>query len=159
MSSLPRRLDVQEAAEDVRHRTLSELPRTLDRLIYLASMRDYNTGLYYHDGLAARFSQEVACEALADCHREVFRQLVACSLENVVCQMEAYMKSTHTSPGEFLAAWRKLEPYRVAVPVEADPLSAQLLFSTFKIALAILEARLNPRSRESDASPHQSPGR
>ncbi len=69
------------------------------------------------------------------------------------------MKSTHTSPGEFLAAWRKLEPYRVAVPVEADPLSAQLLFSTFKIALAILEARLNPRSRESDASPLRSPGR
>ncbi len=80
MSSLPRRLDVQEAAEDVRHRTLSGLPQVLDRLIYLASMRDYNTGLYYHDGLAARFSQEVACEALADCHREVFRQLVACSL-------------------------------------------------------------------------------
>lgn len=153
MSALARRLDVQEAAEDVRHRTLSELPQALDRLIYLASMRDYNTGLYYHDGLAARFSQEVACEALADCHREVFRQLVACSLENLVCQMEAYMKSTHTSPGQFLAAWRKLEPYRVAVPVEADPLSAQLLFSTFKIALAILEGRLNPRSRESDASP------
>ncbi len=159
MSSLPRRLDVQEAAEDVRHRTLSELPRALDQLIYLASLRDYNTGLYYHDGLAARFSQEVACEALADCHREVFRKLVACSLENVVCQMEAYMKSTHTSPGEFLTAWRKLEPYRVAVPVEADLLSAQLLFSTFKIALAILEARLNPRSRGSGASPLRSPGR
>jgi hypothetical protein len=151
VSSLPRRLDVQEAAEDLRHRTLSAFPQSLDRLIYLASMRDYNTGLYYHDGLAARFSQEVACEALADCHREVFRQLVACSLENVVCQMETYMKSTHTSPGEFLAAWRKLEPYRVAVPVEADPLSAQLLFSTFKIALAILEARLTRHPEGSGA--------
>ena len=129
----------------MRHRTLAELPQALDRLIYLASMRDYNTGLYYHDGLAARFSQEVACEALADCHREAFRQLVTCSLEDVVGQMETYMKSTHSSPGEFLAAWRKLEPYRVAVPVESDPLSAQLLFSTFKVALAILEARLSPR--------------
>ncbi|HXU20354.1 MAG TPA: hypothetical protein VN788_07220 [Verrucomicrobiae bacterium] len=155
MSSLPRRLDVQEAADDVRQRTLSELPQSLDRLIYLASMRDYNTGLYYHDGLAARFSQEVACEALADCHREVFRQLVACPLENVVGQMEAYMKSTHTSPSEFLAAWRKLEPYRVVVPVEADPLSTQLLFSTFKIALAILEARLTHSPEESGASPRR----
>ena len=155
MSALARRLDVHEAAEDVRHRTLSELPQSLDRLIYLASMRDYNTGLYYHDGLAARFSQEVACEALADCHREVFRQLVACSLENLVCQMEAYMKSTHTSPGGFLSAWRKLEPYRVAVPVEADPLSTQLLFSSFKIALAILEARLIPRPGAPGASPRQ----
>lgn len=155
MNSRPRRLDVQEAAEDVRHRTLSGLPQGLDRLIYLASMRDYNTGLYYHDGLAARFSQEVACEALSDCHREVFRQLVSCPVENVVCQMEAYMKSTHTSPADFVAAWRKLEPYRVAVPVEADPLSAQLLFSTFKIALAILEARLAHPLEGSAASPRR----
>ena len=47
------------------------------------------TGLYYHDGLASRFTQEVACEALADCHREAYPQLVGFSLENLVCQMEA----------------------------------------------------------------------
>ena len=144
MSVMPRRMDVQQAAEDLRRRTLSEIPRSLDRLIYLASMRDYNTGLYYHDGLASRFSQEVACEALADCHREAFRDLVGSPLRDLVCQMEGYMDSTHTSPGEFLTAWRKLEPYRVAVPVETDPLSAEFLFSNFKIALAILEARLHP---------------
>jgi hypothetical protein len=142
VTSPRRRLDVQQAAEDLRHRTLSEMPRSLDRLIYLASMRDYNTGLYYHDGLASRFSQEVACEALADCHREAFRQLVECSVEDLVGQMKGYMDSTHISPGEFLTAWSKLEPYRVAVPVESNPLSAQFLFSSFKIALAILESRL-----------------
>jgi hypothetical protein len=141
--SPPRRMDVMQAADDLRHRTLSDMPRSLDRLIYLASMRDYNTGLYYHDGLAARFSQEVACEALADCHREAFRELIGCSVEDLVGQMEAYMGSTHTSPIDFLTAWRKLEPYRVAVPVESDPLSAQFLFSSFKIALAILESRLD----------------
>jgi hypothetical protein len=138
-------MDVQQAAEDLRRRSLSDLPRPLDRLIYLASMRDYNTGFYYHDGLASRYSQEVACEALADCHREAFHELVGCSLEELVAQMKGYMTSTHTSPNDFLAAWRGLEPYRVAVPVETDPLSAQFLFSSFKIALAILESRLNPR--------------
>jgi hypothetical protein len=147
----PRRLDVQEAAEDLRQRTLAEIPRSLDRLIYLASMRDYNTGLYYHDGLASRFSQEVACEALADCHSEAFRQLVGCSVEDLVRQMEGYMDSTRTSPIDFLTAWKKLEPYRVAVPVETDPLSAQFLFSSFKIALAILESRLVPHRAGPDA--------
>jgi len=137
-----RRIDVAQAATDLRNRTLAEIPRSLDRLIYLASMRDYNTGLYYHDGLASRFTQEVACEALADCHREAFSQLVGCSLRELVSQMEGYIDSTHTSPRDFVAAWKKLEPYRVAVPVETDPLTAQLLFSSFKIALAILEARL-----------------
>jgi hypothetical protein len=144
VASFPRRMDVQQAAEDFRRRSLADLPRALDRLIYLASMRDYNTGLYYHDGLASRYSQEVACEALSDCHREAFRELVRCSLEELVAQMQGYMGSTHTSPADFLAAWRGLEPYRVAVPVEIDPLSAQFLFSSFKIALAILESRLNP---------------
>jgi hypothetical protein len=152
---LATRMDVEDAAQDLRHRTLADIPRSLDRMIYLASMRDYNTGLYYHDGLASRFTQEVACEALADCHREAYRQLVGCSLENLVCQMEAYMGSTHTSPTEFLATWKKLEPYRVAVPVEVDPLSAQFLFSSFKIALAVLEARLQPPPRGSSALPRQ----
>lgn len=144
-------MDVQQAAEDLRFRTLSAIPRPLDRLIYLASMRDYNTGLYYHDGLASRFSQEAASEALADCHAEAFRQLVHCSLEDLVVQMEAYVSSTHTNLDEFLVAWMKLEPYRVAVPVETDPLSMEFLFSNFRVALAILEARLHPRPAGSGA--------
>ena len=144
-------MDVQQAAEDFQRRSLSGYPRPLDQLIYLASMRDYNTGLYYHDGLASRYSQEVACEAMADCHRDAFRKLLASSLEDLVDQMEAYMASTHTSRTDFLTAWKRLEPYRVAVPVESDPLAAQFLFSSFKIALAILETRLRSQPVELSA--------
>jgi len=144
-------MDVLQAADDLRRRSLMGYPRPLDRLIYLASMRDYNTGIYYHDGLASRYSAEVACEAMADCHREAFRQLVSNSLEELVDQLEAYMASTHTSPADFVTAWKGLEPYRVAVPVESDPLSAQLLFSSFRIALAILESRLRPQPAALDA--------
>jgi len=143
-----RRMDVDQAVDDLRHRTLSEIPRSLDRLIYLASMRDYNTGLYYHDGLASRFTQEVACQALADCHRDAFNQLVSCSLRELVAQMEEYISATHTSPRNFVTAWKKLEPYRVAVPVETDPVVAHFLFSSFKIALAVLEARLHSAQAE-----------
>ena len=139
-------MDVLQAADDLRRRSLASYPRPLDRLIYLASMRDYNTGLYYHDGLASRYSAEVACEAMADCHREAFRQLVGNSLEELVQQLEAYMASTHTSPADFVTAWKGLDPYRVAIPVESDPLAAQLLFSSFRIALAILESRLHPQT-------------
>jgi hypothetical protein len=142
MSWRTKRENVERAAEDLRRRTLSEIPRSLDRLIYLASMRDYNTGLYYHDGLAGRFSQEAACEALADCHREAFRELLGTSLEELVAQIEAYVRATRTSPFDFITAWKKLEPYRVAVPVQTDSLSSEFLFSNFKVALAILEARL-----------------
>src|ERR1700683_4131021 len=158
MSRMPKRMDVQEAAQDLQHRTLSKMPRSLDRLIYLASTRDYNTGLYYHDGLASRFGEEVACEALAECHREAFQELVTSSLEGLVRQMEAYMNSARTRPNDFLGMWRGLEPYRVAVPVGTDTLSAGLLFSNFRVALAILDARLHDhRVQEQGAWPPQSP--
>lgn len=149
MGTLTKRMDVQKAAEDVRLRTLAKISRPLDRFIYLASMRDYNTGVYHHDGLASRFSPEVACEALADCHREVYRRLLSCSLEDLVRQMEDYIASSHTSPRDFISVWRGIEPYRVAIPVETDSFSAQFLFANFRIALAIVEERL--------AAPRHSP--
>jgi len=156
MTSYPRRTDVLQAVQDLRDRTLAGMPRPLDRLIYLASTRDYNTGLYYHDGLASRFTPEVACEALASCHFDVFRQLVLCPLEDLVAQLEAYVGSTQANPGEVIATWRKLEPYRVAVPLETDPLSVEFLHSSFRIALAILEARRKSLPSESPASPRPS---
>jgi hypothetical protein len=64
---------VQEAYDDLLRRTLARIPSDLGRLIYLASMRDYNTGRYHHDGLAARFSPAVAREALEMAHHNVFR--------------------------------------------------------------------------------------
>ena len=139
------RMEVREAKNDLCSRTLSHMPRALDRLIYLASTRDYNTGLYYHDGLASRFGEDAACEALAECHNEAMRELVSSSLEGLVGQMEGYVGTARIHPGDFVGMWRGLEPYRVAVPVGTDPLAAGFLFSNFRIALAILDARLNAR--------------
>ena len=75
---------------------MAQTSGALDRLIYLASMRDYNTGLYVHQGLAARFSAEVACEALADCHQECFRELISLELKDLTEQLNVYMRSTGT---------------------------------------------------------------
>jgi hypothetical protein len=152
MDSSLRRADVQTAADDLRRRTLSQMPGALERLIYLASTRDYNNGLYYHDGLASRFSEIVACQALADCHREVFHELFECSLEDLVRQLDFYVESTRTAPGDLIAAWRNLEPYRVAVPAATDPLASDFLCSNIKIALAVWESRLDARlPRKPDA--------
>ena len=156
MRAPAKRMDVLAAADDLRRRTLLEMTQPLERLIYLASMRDYNTGLYYHQGLAARFSEEAACEALAGCHREAFEELVDASLEELVHELEAYLQGTRVAPSDFVAAWKELEPYRVAVPVGIDSLSSELVFSNLKVALAILESRLAARP-EPGASRHPSP--
>jgi hypothetical protein len=153
MGAPPKHMDVLAATDDLRRRTLVEMTQPLERLIYLASTRDYNTGLYYHHGLAARFSEEAACEALAGCHREAFEELVAASLEELVHELEAYLRSTRVAPGDFIAAWKGLEPYRVAVPVGVDSLSSELVFSNLKVALAILEAHLMVRTKPGASRP------
>jgi hypothetical protein len=147
MSTPAKHVEVLAAAEDLRRRTLAEMTQPLARLLYLASTRDYNTGLYYHHGLAARFSEEAACEALAGCHREAFEELVDAPLEELVHELEAYLLSTRVAPSDFVVAWKGLEPYRVAVPVGVDSLSSELVFSNLKVALAILEARLMARTK------------
>lgn len=133
------------AADDLRRQTLSHLPLALERMIYLASTRDYNDGLYYHHGLASRYSEAAACEGLAHCHRESFHELLAASLEELVQQLQAYAESTGAIVSNFVRTWRELEPYRVAVPVGTDPLAADLVFSNLKIALVIFETRLTPQ--------------
>ncbi|MBV8514016.1 MAG: hypothetical protein JO260_01830 [Acidobacteria bacterium] len=132
---------VQAAYEDFLQRSLSKLSCDLARLIYLASTRDYNTGSYHHDGLASRFSPEIAAKALEMAHREAFLQLSARSLEELVQQLKAYFESSHDEAGEILRMWQKLEPYRIAIPVEVNPAVARLFLSNVRLALAIWRSR------------------
>jgi hypothetical protein len=158
-TNMPKRMEVVRAAEDLRRRTLVAIHDPLDRLIYLASMRDYNSGLYHHAGLSARFGDDVACEALAHCHVEAYWQLVESPLESVVAQLESYASRSGTSTESMIATWKGLEPYRVAVPAKSDPVATDFVCSNVKIALSILESRLpgRPQPERSNASPRPSP--
>ena len=66
----------------------------LERLIYLASLRDYRSGRYSHDGLAQRFSERVAAAALRFEHVETFRSVAFASLQSMVEQV-----------GDFFLQW------------------------------------------------------
>jgi hypothetical protein len=156
MPELLKRMDVEAAVADLRKRTLGRLPGDMARLLYLASTRDYNSGDYFHDGLAARFTQQVACSALKACHSEVFKRLAFLSLESLAEELECYLRSSGLYPEDFLAAWSKIEPYRVAVPLDCDPLSARLFCSNVRIALAVLASRLKDgRADRQYASPRR----
>jgi hypothetical protein len=135
------RTGVDEARDDLKNRTLALVPGSLSRLIYLASLRDYNTGRYYHEGLARRFSEEVATEAMASSHREAFQNLLRCSLAELVGELERYVGGTPTEANQVLHTWERLEPYRVAVPAETHPVLAEFFVSNVRVALAILKHR------------------
>jgi hypothetical protein len=141
MTATVRLVPVQAAYDDLLKRSLSKISCDLARLIYLASTRDYNTGTYHHDGLAARFRSEVAGKALEIAHRQIFYQLSACSLEELVEQLQTYLDCSHESATDVLRIWQKLEPYRVAIPVEVNPAVARLFLSNIRLALAIWRFR------------------
>jgi hypothetical protein len=143
-------MTVGEAYEDLLQRSLSRISGDLARLIYLASTRDYNTGKYHHDGLAAQFQTEVACQALQLAHRQIFYRIAARSLEELVAEVELYINSSRQSREEVLQVWQKLEPYRVALPVDVNVAVAQLFVSNVRLALAILR---RPQAREAMGAP------
>src|SRR5262249_17803497 len=135
-----------EAYEDFRVRTLQRIPSALERLIYIASTRDYNSGMYQHDGLAGRFGAEAAARALESAHWEGFQSVSLMSLGRGAEELDKYMEASREQPGSFLNAWQKLEPYRVAIPLRVDPTIAELFISNVKIALAVLRHRLPART-------------
>jgi hypothetical protein len=135
---------VQEAYGDLLNRTLSRIPCDLGRLIYLAATREYNTGNYYHEGLASRFGPEAARKGLEIAHRQAFYQVSALSLEDLVSELEIYLRSTRENPEECLRAWQKLEPFRIAIPTDVNVTVARLFTSNLRLALAILRYRQEP---------------
>ena len=141
---------VQEAYDDILRRSLSKLSCDLGRLIYLASTRDYNTGSYHHDGLSSRFTPEIARKALEIAHRQVFYKVSAYSLQELVEEIEIYFAASHEDPKKVLLTWQKLEPFRIAVPVEVNPVVSRLFLSNIRLALAIF--RFRQQSAPSDPS-------
>lgn len=142
MSTSIRLVPVQDAYEDLLQRSLSRVPGDLGRLIYLASTRDCNTGAYHHDGLASRFNGEHARKALEIAHRQVFYRVSAYSLEELVHELEKYLSASGQSLEDVLRIWQRLEPYRIAIPLEVNVTVARLFLSNIKLALAVLRHRL-----------------
>src|ERR671925_2271366 len=138
-------MPLQQAYDDLANRSLSRISSELGRLIYLASTREYNTGRYYHEGLADRFGPEAAQKALEIAHRQAFYKVSAYSLEDLAEELERYLASTKENALECLRAWQKMEPYRIAVPADVDATVARLFTSNLRLALAILRFRQNPR--------------
>jgi len=133
--------DALKAYEDLWQRTLAKIQGDLNRMIYLASTRDYNSGRYHHAGLEATFGYEAVKQALETAHQDIFWKLTRSSLEQLVGELEVYIRSSGESPEELLRTWRTLQPYRVAIPLEVDALAAQLLLSNLKLGLEVLQKR------------------
>src|SRR5215831_19873669 len=86
--------DAWSVYEDFRTRTLSRVPSHLERLIYIASTREYNSGLYQHEGLARRYGTKAAALALEYAHREAFQIISVLSLRRLTEELSRYINAS-----------------------------------------------------------------
>ncbi len=122
---------------------LRTLPNDLTRMIYLASLRDCNSGLYLHPELSHQRGLHAADRAFRICHEQVFRRLLTTRLSEYVRQLQEYIRYTRGETITMLKTWKSLQAYRATVPVASPAASAELFFLNLSIALEILSQEIS----------------
>lgn len=121
-----------------RRTQLDKLPNDLTRMLYLASLRDCNSGRYLHPELSPSIGVENAHQALTACHERVFNRLLTAPVSQYIVQLEEYIRYTRTEKSIVLATWQSIEAYRATVPVSAIAIYRDLFCLNIEIALLIL---------------------
>jgi hypothetical protein len=117
---------------------LDALPNDLTRMLFLASLRDCNSGRYLHPQLTQRMGVEEADHALSVCHHQIFQHLLNTPASGYALQLEEYIRYTRADRSVVLATWHALQAYRSTVPVRTSPLYCELFCLNVELALTIL---------------------
>jgi len=128
----------RSAASDLWRNTLSQIPSVFGRLVYLASLRDDNSGRYEHHGLALVFGEEEANKVLKKSHTRVFREWLTFNLEHQKEDLERYLSGLSEDRQTVLTTWLELAPYRTLIPVTLRPLEKRLYLADLKALLVLL---------------------
>src|SRR2546428_4311441 len=85
--------EVEQVVTDFQSRTLARMEWHFSRLIYLSSLRDYNTGRYHHHGLESQHSSEALDVGLRRGDREGFDDLGTLPLKKETEDLVAFLNS------------------------------------------------------------------
>ncbi len=130
--------EVEQVVTDFQSRTLARMEWHFSRLIYLSSLRDYNTGRYHHHGLESRYTSEAVDEGLRRRHTQVFDELVTLPLKKQTDDLVGFFTSLREERSRLVDAWERLRSYRILPPENCHPLAKELFEKNIVIILKIL---------------------
>ena len=126
----------RRAKQDFADNTLASLAGPFARLAYLASLRDFARDEYAHWGMENIYGAEAANTALAQLHREVFREVSALPLGELAAQIQEYLAQLEDGGRTLLRNWRTGLMGAWLLPPRPGPLEAE----NFRINItAVLE--------------------
>ena len=123
-------------------RDLSCIETYYGRLVYLAQLRNPDTGRYEHYGSTpGTTSNLIASRSLKRIHETIFRDWVSFSLERKKKEIESYITSVDEEgkPELLVDAWLRLEPYRNLVPASVQGPERQRHISDIETILGLLK--------------------
>ena len=149
---------IDRVTEDFERHSLAELKGYFNQLVYLASLRDYNTGRYYHYGLETRYGTDAVDQGLHRCHVRVFEELVALPLKEQTEDLLNFFESLKEDKGRLVQVWKRLKSYQILPPEDCHPLARELFDKNIEIMLRILrETDLWPLLHDAHRDPDDLP--
>ncbi|MDP8989077.1 MAG: hypothetical protein M3N41_03225 [Acidobacteriota bacterium] len=132
----PKGMLERDALADLWKRTLSQIPTTYGRLVYLASLRDPNSGAYRHHGLSAAFGREQSTYALRKSHEQTFLEWLTMPLAAKNGDFRGYLQSASSeeSPQAVVTYLARGARYVLQAPDAAGPAQRE----QFKMEVEVL---------------------
>jgi hypothetical protein len=130
--------EVELLVRDFEERTLAGLDGQFCQLVYMASLRDYNTGRYHHYGLESRYSLDAVDQGLHRCHIRIFEELVSLPLKEQTEDLLRFFESLKEDKSRLVMVWKRLKSYQILPPEGCHPLARELFDKNIEIMLRIL---------------------
>ena len=132
------------------NRTLHGIPTVPGRLAWLASLRNTNTGIYEHFGLAQRTGAEVVHQLVRASHVDTFQEWLGFPLQQQKEEVEQYFEGLGEDRKETLASWLSLPPYGSWIPPESRDVERMLFLNDLELVLELFRVEYGVAVRDPD---------
>jgi len=134
-------------------RDLTNIETSYGRLVYLAGLRNPETGRYEHYGASGISADALdASRTLRKVHEQVFKEWIGFPLERKKVDIELYIAGIdQIDRVELIDAWLRLTPYKNLVPASIQGPEREKHTSDFEAILGLLKNVYGVASPDQDA--------
>ena len=132
--------DERDPESDLWLRTLSQIPSRFGRIVYLASLRNANTGVYEHHGLASIFGAERSNKALRLSHLSCCREWLKQPLSDQLADLRAYLEAQRPRAAEVIGNWQEYSYWRSILPSSIRGAERALYLAEVDVLLSLLQS-------------------